>query len=495
MGGTTRAQAHSGESLSIGRLLENVPAPRDLLGGALRSLVLRSNRRILALDDDPTGTQTVYDVPLILRWTENDISWALRQPSPLSVVVTNSRGLTAEKAAHVVAEVSSNAAAAACGLGLEVSLMSRGDSTLRGHAPLEIDALMDSWQQTFHENIDAVLLCPAYVEAGRITVNGVHYVLINGLATPVGESEFARDATFGFHASRLTEWMAEKAPGSFDFSRTVSITLEDIRRGGVDRVLEKLMPVAQRQLVVIDAAAPSDLDYVAAAVVRAESMGKRFGCQCGPSFLRARAGLPARGRLSLEEIFQEDTTQNAHGLIVVGSHVDLTNEQLKYARRLGGVSDVDVDVTSLIDPMKSQGEIVRSVNAAVESLKERDVILTTSRTVLKGTSASESLEISRAVSSAVVKIVREIVNSGPPLRFLVTKGGITSCDILREAVGFSRGWVAGQLLDGMVSAWISTSSQMLADSSKDEQRCPLVVFAGNVGGPNGLADVLQALRK
>lgn len=486
--------AHSPDSVLVEELFEDVPPPQDFSHDLLRGLVLRSDRRVLALDDDPTGTQTVSDVPLILSWSEEDIRWALRQPSPLSVIVTNTRSLSVEKALEVATDVASNAAAATRYQEVEVSLISRGDSTLRGHTPLEIGVLMEVWRETLQVAHDAMLLCPAYVEAGRITVNGVHYVVSDSRATPVGESEFARDATFGYHSSRLTDWIAEKAPGRFDLSKAVPIHLEDIRRGGVNAIVERLMSVAGGQLVVIDAAAASDLDIMAAAVVQAESMGKRFACQCGPSFLRARAGQPPRGPLPLGHVLQRGKTVGGHGLVVVGSHVGLTNDQLERAKDLGGLSEIILDATSLIDPDKSDAEIARAVHAALDAIVERDVIISTSREVLKGEDGIESLAISGMISAAVVKTVREIVDTGPPLRFLVTKGGITSCDVLREAVGFVRGWVVGQILNGMVSVWLPASTQYLKRQDEDMPAFPLVVFAGNVGGLNGLGIVIGLLR-
>ena len=34
---------------------------------------------LVVLDDDPTGTQTVRDLPVLTRWTVDDIRWALQQ--------------------------------------------------------------------------------------------------------------------------------------------------------------------------------------------------------------------------------------------------------------------------------------------------------------------------------------------------------------------------------------------------------------------------------
>lgn len=474
---------------------ESMPPPMALPGRALRGLVLRSERRILALDDDPTGTQTVHDVPIVLGKSVADISWGLRQPSPLSVVVTNSRSLVIDQAREIVTEVATNAISAARMLDLEVSWMSRGDSTLRGHFPLELDVLINVWEEAHERSIDALLICPAYVEAGRITVYGTHYVVSDDMAIPVGATEFARDATFGFEASRLTDWMAEKAPNRFDISRVKFVDLDDIRLGGVPRVLEKLMALVDCQPVVVDAVEPSDVDVVAAAVIQAESLGKRIICQCGPSFLRARAGLPSRGALSFNELLLEENGVRPHGLVVVGSHVGLTNRQLERTRDLTSFVDVELDASALFDGGTASREIARCIRDVTTSLSKCDVILSTSRRVLTGANADRSLQIAGVVSGALVAIVRQVLAQGLQLRYLLVKGGITSYDVLREAVEFERGWIAGQLLDGMVSVWIPESTFTSAKFPAATRGCPLVVFAGNVGGVDGLAKVVEVLRR
>jgi uncharacterized protein len=50
-----------------------------------------SDRPIIVLDDDPTGTQTVADVPVLTSWTVDDLRWALCQDSAVFFVLTNTR--------------------------------------------------------------------------------------------------------------------------------------------------------------------------------------------------------------------------------------------------------------------------------------------------------------------------------------------------------------------------------------------------------------------
>jgi uncharacterized protein YgbK (DUF1537 family) len=148
--------------------------------------------RIVVLDDDPTGTQTVQDVPVLTSWSAEDLAWALGQGRPGCFVLTNTRSLSPGVAASRVREVA-EAALAAAGSS-ELAFVSRSDSTLRGHFPLETDVLAGVLR-THGRPAGALLLVPGYIDAGRVTLDGVHWLTDADGLTPVGESEFAADAT------------------------------------------------------------------------------------------------------------------------------------------------------------------------------------------------------------------------------------------------------------------------------------------------------------
>ena len=88
-------------------------------------------------------------------------------------------------------------------------LVSRSDSTLRGHYPVETDVIAEELGP-----FDAHFLVPAFFEGGRITRESVHYLLVNGIETPVHETEFARDSVFGYRHSYLPDYVEEKTTGS-----------------------------------------------------------------------------------------------------------------------------------------------------------------------------------------------------------------------------------------------------------------------------------------
>lgn len=446
--------------------VRQVPADavRERLGGA---------SRLVVLDDDPTGTQTVADVPVLSAWSREDLAWALEQGGPGFFVLTNTRSLTPEDAATRNREVAEAALAAAEAQGLEVAFASRSDSTLRGHFPLETDVLASVAAERGRP-VDAVLLVPAYVDAGRVTVDGVHWVVDAGRWTPVGESEFAGDATFGFRSSRLADWVAEKS------GRSVPVTevpLATVRDG--DGALAAALSAGS--VIVPDVVTDDDLRAVAVAELDVEREGRRILLRTGPSYVRARLGQEASPPLGDERLAALVRPGSA-GLVVVGSHVGRTTRQLERLREAVPATEVVLEV----------GRVLEDPSAAVADLRDRVlaaedgelVVLSTSRARVAGEGEAASLAIARRVSAAMSEIVAEVVRRRPPA-FVVAKGGITSSDTATVALGIRRAWVRGTLLPGIVSLWEPVDGPAAG--------LPYVVFAGNVGDDDALASVVERL--
>lgn len=108
-------------------------------------------------------------------------------------------------------------------------IVSRGDSTLRGHFPLETEVLRTTIEQQSSRQFDGEILLPFFQEGGRLTINNIHYVQEGQELIPAGNTEFAQDRTFGFQSSHLGEWIEEKSDGSFTKENTTYISLDDLR--------------------------------------------------------------------------------------------------------------------------------------------------------------------------------------------------------------------------------------------------------------------------
>ncbi|HET6825243.1 MAG TPA: four-carbon acid sugar kinase family protein [Amnibacterium sp.] len=441
-----------------------VGAVGERLGGA---------RRLVVLDDDPTGTQTVADVPVLTGWSRDDLTWALQQGGAGFFVLTNTRSLSPEHAAARNREVAEAALAAAEEQGLELAFASRSDSTLRGHFPLETDVLASVAAERGRP-VDAVLLVPAYVDAGRVTVDGVHWVVDAGRWTPVGESEFAGDATFGFGSSRLADWVEEKSGRPVP---VVEVPLATVRAGD-ERLAAALGEAA---VIVPDVVTDDDLRAVAVAELDVERGGRRILLRTGPSYVRARLGQAASPPLDDERLAALVRPGSA-GLVVVGSHVGRTTRQLERLREAVPATEVVLDVARVLeDPSAAVADIRERVLAAEDGDL---VVLSTSRGRVAGTDEATSLAIARNVSAAMSAVVADVVRRRPPA-FVVAKGGITSSDTATVALGIRRAWVRGTLLPGIVSLWEPVDGPAAG--------LPYVVFAGNVGDDGALASVVERL--
>jgi uncharacterized protein YgbK (DUF1537 family) len=117
----------------------------------------------------------------------------------------------------------------------------------------------------------------------------------------------------------------------------------------------------------------------------------------------------------------------------------------------------------------------------VDALGRGDVLLYTSRTRRDG-----GLEFARTVSRAVTDVVRAALKTRPG--WVIAKGGITSHDVAVHGLGLRRAEVLGQLLPGMISVFRPT------DADPDALGMPYVVFAGNVGDEQTLAEIVAKVR-
>jgi len=468
----------------VDELIEDGPAPLVVpdVRSRIRLLHAQAGRRFVVLDDDPTGSQCVHDVELVVG-TGDALARAVREPASTAFVLTNTRSMGEGQAVEATTAAADDVNRLATRLEGPLSIVSRGDSTLRGHVAAELAALDAAYRRGSGGGYDALLIAPAYLEAGRFTAADVHWATVGGTPVPVGETEFSRDATFGYRSSDLREYVEEQTRGRVRRDAVMSLSLDDIRIGGPGRVAELLSSARDGRYVVVNATDYADLDVVALAVAELMAAGHAFGVRCGPSFVPALAGIAPRDVLASSELSPEGS--RGHGLVVVGSHVGLTTTQVVAAQARGGLSTVEVDAAALVDPVQARRQHERCVAAATEALQTSDVLLMTSRQLRRSDDAQASLAISRGVSAAVSDIVRDVLAARPA--WVVAKGGITSHDVAVHGLGLKRGVVLGQLLPGMVSV------VRPLDAAAEAVGMPYVVFAGNVGGEDTLADIVDTM--
>lgn len=479
--------------LTLTELLANLPHEPDeaSLFGEIQQAVADSGRKLVVIDDDPTGTQTVHDIELFTTWDVQMLSEALQNEPRLFYLLTNSRSMPESDAVQLNRKTAQQLVAASQATGVDFVVASRSDSTLRGHYPAEISALADVLAASANVRFDGHLVVPAFFEGGRYTINDTHYVAtptaVSDVLQPAHETPFARDSVFGYKTAYLPAWIEAKSGGYWKTNQVGSIELGVIRTGGPDAVATILEGVEGGRPVVINAAGYGDLAVVVLGLLRAEAAGKRFLYRTAASFVRLRGALEDKPLLAVSEMMSDASPAMAGGLVVVGSYVPGSSMQLENLLTLPGVIGVELPVERVIrnagDARETSLEAGRKLEAAVES--GRVGVLYTSRKLITSADRAENLEIGKKVSDALVAAIHE-VTSRP--RFILAKGGITSHEVAQRGLGAARARVLGQLFAG-VPVW-----RLQTGPESRFAGVPYIVFPGNVGGPESLREAVKLLR-
>lgn len=439
---------------------------------------MSSKPKIIVLDDDPTGSQTVHSCLLLTRWDVDTLRLGLTDDSPIFFVLTNTRALTPEAAAQVTREVCHNLKIAIEAEKIQDFLVvSRSDSTLRGHYPVETDVIAEELGP-----FDAHFLVPAFFEGGRFTTDSVHYLKVNGSPTPVHETEFAKDSVFAYHHSYLPMYVEEKTKGRISANTVVRFLLKDIPKGSVDR----LMQLSGNQCGVVDGETQADLNKFAADILTAASQGKRFLFRSAASILTALAALPSQPIPA--ENMAEYVREGKPGAVIVGSHVKKTTEQLEKLLQEPGIVGIEVDVSHLLDESEAQrAALLEKTLQTVHNVHNegKTPVVYTSRQELTFPDTETRLKFGVEVSTLLMDVVRGLPKD---IGFLISKGGITSNDVLSTGLALTSARLLGQILAGC-------SMVRTPENHPQFPNLPVVLFPGNVGDADALATVYHRLSK
>ena len=451
---------------------------------AVRAFRAGSPRLTAILDDDPTGSQSVRQVQIVTSLAQEDYRSALS--SGACFVLTNSRSCSAAQAAEVVGQVANDLFAVAAEANHPIEIVSRSDSTLRGHILPEVRALDRARMHALGRGFDAVILAPAFIEAGRVTVGDVHWASTEGGFRPVSDTEFARDPVFAYRSAHLRDFLVERGGGELSPEQVTSISLVDIREHGPQRVADVISTAPSGGFVIINALDYSDLEIVALGALLAERDGASLLYRTGPSFVRALLGQDSSTPLAEKHIWPTGRP-GGYGLIVAGSYVGRTTRQLAALQALGGWSAVELDVPAFLgmDGPAADQYVTKLASEVCELLGEGDVVVYTSRALVRAADLDD-LEIARRVSAGLSSVVRLALRAQP--EWVLAKGGITSHDVAVHGLGMRRAEVVGQFFPGMVSMMRPISASSAAVGR------PYVIFAGNVGDDSALADVARRMR-
>lgn len=436
--------------------------------------------KIIVLDDDPTGVQTVNGVNVYTDWTVESIADGFSERNRMFFILTNSRAFTVEKTRAEHKKIAERILSTARRLNKKFMVISRSDSTLRGHYPLETETLRETFEAN-GQKIDGEILMPFFKEGGRLTIDDVHYVKEGDKLIPAGETEFARDKTFGYTQSDLKKYIEEKTRGRYKAADVVSISLEELRAGDVCGIANKLRRVEDFNKVIVNATDYDDVKMFAAALEKAMSDGKNFLFRTAAAFPKIIGGIKDRPLLKAAELLTKDNANG--GLIIIGSHVRKTTEQLNALKSVGGLKFIEFDIQTVFDNETLAVEVKRIVDETEKCIANgQTTVIFTTRKLITLPNEEASLNLSVKISAALTSIVDRL--SIRP-RFLIAKGGITSSDVGTIGLHVKKALVLGQVAPG-IPVW------KLGNESKFPGMS-YIIFPGNVGAVDTLKNIVANL--
>lgn len=469
-------------------------------------------QKIAVLDDDPTGVQTVHGIHVYTDWSEESLRAGLEEENSMFFILTNSRSFTAEVTEKEHEILARRMVKAAEETGKDFLLVSRGDSTLRGHYPLELEVLRKALEEETGRKIHGQVLCPFFREGGRYTIEGVHYVKEGECLVPAGQTEFAGDKTFGYSCSHLAAYAEEKSGGRYRKEDAVLIPLTLLRAGSYEEITKLLMGTDDFRPVVVDAIAESDVEVFATCLLKAMKAGKRFLIRSAAAVPKVLGNVSTVPLLTREELLGEegkavnaapgqlsdsseasaDSNHEYGGIVLVGSHVKKTSLQLEALRKAGedgkvkaGLEFLEFKVASCFEEGGLEAETKRVIAEAEEVMdRGRTAVVYTSRALLapEGMSKEELLGLSVGISDAVTAVIAGLHRKP---RFLIAKGGITSSDVGTKALRVKKALVLGQAQPG-IPVWKTGPESKFPGLS-------YIIFPGNVGDTDTLEKIVEML--
>jgi uncharacterized protein YgbK (DUF1537 family) len=451
--------------------------------------------KVVVFDDDPTGSQTVHSCPLLLRWDPETLRRGLVHPSPLLFVLANTRALGPSEARQRVLEICRALKplleeAVAAGVIERWLVVSRGDSTLRGHFPLELEAIEQELGP-----FDARLLAPAFLPGGRSTVGGVHQ--LHG--EPVHTTAFARDRLFSYGSSFLPDWVAEKTGGRIAAAEVQRLSLAELD-APADALEKRLAALPPGAMVAVDAEKPRHLEALGKAVralgaVRPGERPRRFVFQSAASLLNGLVALSpqpldAGGLARLRRRGADG--RPLPGLVVVGSHVPLADAQLAALLEAPGCRGVEIPVAKVARVVEgpAPAELLESLEllwcAELQALLARGAtpVLYSSRGELACASAAERRRLGLTLAGLMARLAGRLAGR---LGYLISKGGITTHTLLADGLCCAQVELQGQLLPGL--------SLVLTPAESETPGLPVLTFPGNLGEADTLRQAWEQMER
>jgi len=445
--------------------------------------------KIIIIDDDPTGSQTVNGCNLLLKWDYETLLKGLKSTSNLLFILANTRSLS-EKDVKIrlieicasLNEIMNNSLFAE----EEFVVISRGDSTLRGHnfiEPFIINELLGPFDATFY--------IPAFIEGNRTTVNGNHFVG----NIPIHKTIFSKDKIFGFNTSNVKELIYEQSNHQLDFNNIENIFIKDfevLETNQPNKLYLYMKNLKNNKKVIVDIRDYFQLDKFSR-IIKSLLKKKKFLFRSAASFISSLSNVKQTKK---ENIYfsqlrkKNNNDKMLKGLIVVGSYNELTTLQLNKVLNISLCQPIEINVLKLYalfkieDNLKQINSLRKSIVHSIKQNLSQDFVpvLYTSREIVSPRDNNDLIQFQLFLSSFISEIVSVIKND---IGYLISKGGITTNTILSEGLKADSVYLEGQILPGI--------SLVTFNLQEQKGKLPIVTFPGNIGNNMSLVKALEIL--
>ncbi|MBO6977974.1 MAG: hypothetical protein JJ837_00925 [Prochlorococcus marinus XMU1428] len=438
--------------------------------------------KFVVIDDDPTGSQTVHDCLLLLKWDCSTLVKGFESKSNLFFILANTRSLSENDAKLTIEEICKNLKTVITSQAYEeeIIFISRGDSTLRGHnylEPIALNSCLGPFDATFH--------IPAFIEGKRFTINGSHFVD----KTPISQTIFAKDKIFGYETSNVKNLLFQQSKSQINFEDIQNLLLSDIEMLNDEEnniVFTNLKNLKNNKHVVVDVENYSQLKKFSL-VIKKLIKQKKFLFRTAASFI---SSISEKKSFSQSEIFFSNLRIRSKeksflpGLIIVGSYVELSTIQLNNLLEMSNCNPVELDVfeffkiTSLDNNQKRRNlfknKFLKEIRFSFE--KGQTPVLFTSRKFMP-LDSSELFNFYNLLACFIAELVADLKDE---IGYLISKGGITTNVILSNGLNADYVYLEGQILTGI---------SVVTHNLKNEEKLPIVTHPGNIGAKDSLVKI------
>jgi uncharacterized protein YgbK (DUF1537 family) len=436
--------------------------------------------KLVILDDDPTGIQTVHGCLLLTCWEIKYLFRAFQDDIPFFYILTNSRAYPANKVKTMIAEIMKNIITVNQRLNYRIVFVSRSDSTLRSHFPLEINTILHYWEESsIQQKVDAIFIVPAFFEGHRVTYGNNHYIRFKTHDIPVDQTEFSKDSIFGYSTSYLPSYIEEKTKHHIQAKQVQSISLSMLQPKHKKKLYTFLTQLQNQQMVIVNATHYEHLNHFSEAILSVMTKGKTFLFQSAASLVKSLTKNPDQPLLNHEII-----SKKGPGLFIIGSYVNQTTLQLQRLLDKTDVIPLEISVNKLLNQKSYHNYLLTIQEKMIQIMtNNKTPAVFTFRKEIFLNSKKERILLGQQISIFLSELVKKL-----PIQpsYLVAKGGITSHQILAEGLRVKQARVLGQILPGIPVISLPNSHQYPS--------LPYIIFPGNVGDQNALIDIFNKLK-